>query len=932
MTGVLPTGTVTFLFTDVEGSTRLWELHPEAMKPVLVRHDAALQEAIEANRGLIVKTTGDGCHAVFETALNALLAALAAQHALQADPWTEILPQVLRSRMGVHSGEAEVRAGDYYGPALNRAARLMSAGHGGQVLVSATTAELVRDLVPTGTALIDLGEHRLKDLIRPEHVFQLAHPDLQADFPPLHSLDAYPNNLPIQATSFVGREREIAEASRMLSAARLLTLTGSGGTGKTRLALQLAADVLPSFPDGVWLAELAPLASPDLVLQTVAAAYGLREIPGIPLLDLVTDYMRSKRLLLVLDNCEHLIEACAQLADHFLRTCPDVKLIASSREALGIAGEVSYRVPSLSLPDLADPTQASLAKCEAVQLFLERAAAVNPRFALTESNAPAIAQICRRLDGIPLALELAAARTRAFSGEQIASRLDDRFRLLTGGSRTALPRQQTLRALIDWSYDLLSEPERVLLLHLSVFVGGWTLEAAEAVCPDLDVLDLLAQLVNKSLVIADEQGGQVRYRLLETVRQYARDRLFESGEMTAVRDRHLDYFLRLAEEAEPGLRGGAAFDWIERLEPDDDNFRAATEWGQERRPEDALLLSGRYMFYAAFRLNDRAKAINFLRGLLARVDAPPGDDPASRRRRQARAGGLAQMCLYFMGQGDMAAGLAAFTEAVALERQLDDKLQLAFTLGMWATLTVLVGDAANYAAAHAAAEESVTLIRETGNKRWLMVTLPALVVLEIRLGNHARAQALREEMRLLVEQADHPLFMTALLGLGAIARFQGQFDDARAYFHKSLNIARRLKTSQFEVVSQSELVHLARLEGKLDEARDGYRQLIVKWKELGQRAAVAHQLECLAFVAHAEREPERAVRLLGAAEALRDLIQVSMTNDERQEYDREVAALRDQLAAHVFASAWVEGRAMSMDRAVAYAITPTSETATSGGN
>jgi predicted ATPase len=377
-----------------------------------------------------------------------------------------------------------------------------------------------------------------------------------------------PNNLPVQLNRFVGRERELAQTKELLADSHLLTLIGPGGTGKTRLSIQLGAEALQSYANGAWLVELAPLADPALVLQTVAETLGLREIPGTTLDDQVTGFLCEKRLLLILDNCEHLVESCAQLADHLLHSCSDLKIISSSREALGITGETVYRVPPLGLPDSDRSGVETLAQSEAVQLFVERAAAVKPGFALNERNAGPVAQICRRLDGIPLALELAAARVAMLTPQQIAARLDDRFRLLTGGSRTALPRQQTLRSLIDWSYDLLSEPERLLFCQLSVFVGGWSLEAAEAVCPDLDVFDLLAQLVQKSLVVADDStaSGETRFRLLETIRQYARDKLLERGAAEGVRDRHLNYYLEFAEAGEPNFYGRQRPEWVDRCE------------------------------------------------------------------------------------------------------------------------------------------------------------------------------------------------------------------------------------------------------------------------------------------------------------------------------------------------------------------------------
>jgi class 3 adenylate cyclase len=511
----LPTGTITFLFTDIEGSTQLWERHPEAMKAALARHDELLREAIESHTGRIVKTTGDGCHAVFASATDAVAAVVDAQrtfHLKHDRPLTTEHSPLIRVRMGFHTGEAEFRDGDYYGSAVNRAARIMSIGHGGQVLISATTAGLIRDNLPPGVSLRDLGEHRLRDLSRPSHIYQVVVGDLPSDFPALKSLDANPGNLPVLLTSFVGRERELAEVKRLLATTRLLTLTGPGGTGKTRLSLQAAADLQTAFAHGAWLVELAPLADPALVPGAVAALFSLSPQPGLSLSDALHDYLRGKHLLLVLDNCEHLVEACARLAADLLAVAPRLTILASSREGLGIAGETTYHVPTLAFPAASDMTAAAVCRHDAADLFLQRARAARPGFAVTDANAPAIAQIVRRLDGIPLAIELAAARVKLLSPEQIAARLDDRFRLLTGGSRTALPRQQTLRALIDWSYDLLDEAEQWFFRQMGVFIGGWTLEAAEYVADLSGFQNLTGRLQTHTRLIVNPIARCLRPR------------------------------------------------------------------------------------------------------------------------------------------------------------------------------------------------------------------------------------------------------------------------------------------------------------------------------------------------------------------------------------------------------------------------------------
>jgi predicted ATPase/class 3 adenylate cyclase len=569
---------VTFLFTDIEGSTRLWETQPEAMRVVLRRHDDLAHAAVAAHGGTIVKMTGDGLHAAFAQPLAALQAARDFALAL-ADPANGLeLPLV--ARCGMHLGYDEQRSGDFFGRAVNRAARIMQCAHGGQILMSHAVAERVRaDLSGDGVGLIDLGLVRLRDLSEPERVHQLVQPGLRAQFPALRSLASTPNNLAQQLNSFIGRERELTELQALLAHQRLVTLTGLGGLGKTRLSMQLAAQVLDDYPDGVWFVELAPLADPQLVPQAVASVLGVKEDAGRPITEALTRFVQDRRLLITFDNCEHVVQACADLANHLLRASPSVKLLASSREALQIAGEVTYAVPPLGVPDHRwVPTVADVAAQDSVRLFVDRVRIAQPGFEVNEGNALAVGQICRQLDGIPLALELAAARARHMSVATLASRITDRFKLLTNGDRSALPRQQTLRALIDWSHDLLSEPERTLFRRLSVFAGGWTLEAAEAVCADEslpkdDILDNLGRLVEKSLVMLDLENE--RYRMLETVRQYGREMLEFSGRSEVMASRHLNYFLDLSRAASDKLMGPEQANWLSILDHDRDNLLAA---------------------------------------------------------------------------------------------------------------------------------------------------------------------------------------------------------------------------------------------------------------------------------------------------------------------------------------------------------------------
>jgi predicted ATPase/class 3 adenylate cyclase len=546
--GSAPTGTVTFAFTDIEGSTQRWERNAVAMQAALRRHDELLRATISEHRGFVFKTIGDAFCAAFGRPQDGVSAMLAAQRALAAEDFSAV--DGVRVRAALHTGTAHERDGDYFGPVVNRVARLLATGHGGQVLASGITADLVRGALPPQTTLVDLGEHRLKDLAKPECVYQLLAPDLPSEFPPLRSLNVLANNLPSQLTTLVGREREVGEIEVLVAKHRLVTLVGAGGIGKTRASLQVAANLLEDFPGGAWFVELAPLSSGEYVPTAIAHELDLAPAAdGDALASLVATLQAKPSLLLVLDNCEHLIEAVAGTISAIVRACPNVRVLASSRQSLGVGGEATYQMPTLSLPSKAKSgrfTAGDVIDCAAVALFCERAGAANAAFALSDENAPDVAEICRRLDGIPLAIELAAARANVLSPKQLRERLDARFRLLTGGSRDALPRQQTLRALIDWSHELLEERERVLFRRLAIFINGFTIEGAVAAgggdgLDELDVFDLLASLIGKSLVLAEPEGDALRYRLLESTRVYALEKLVEAGEHDVLAGRRLRY-------------------------------------------------------------------------------------------------------------------------------------------------------------------------------------------------------------------------------------------------------------------------------------------------------------------------------------------------------------------------------------------------------
>ena len=871
----LPNGTVTFLFTDIESSTQHWERQPEAMALVLAHHDALLRTAIETHGGTVFKTGGDAFCSAFRTAPQALEAAVYAQLNLRHIPETTGTRLHLKVRMALHTGAAEHREGDYFGATLNRVARLLAIGHGGQILLTEAARALMRDLLPPSAGLISLGEHRLRDLDRSESVFQLCHPELPSEFPPLTSLEnpELSNNLPNQVTSFVGRDRETAEIKNLLSRTRLLALVGSGGCGKTRLCLHVAADVLAEYPDGVWLVGLAPLNDPSLVPQSVAQALCISEEPGKALTQTLAKALKSKRMLLVLDNCEHVLAACALLVDTLIRSCPGVKILGSSRESLNIAGEITYRVPSLSFPARdQNISLKTIGQFEAALLFADRAQFHQPEFALTDDNAPAVGMLCRQLDGIPFAIELAAARVRTLSVEEINGKLDNRFRLLTGGSRTAVPRQQTLRAMIDWSYDLLNSQEKLLLGRLAVFVGGWTLEAAEQIgvgegIEAWEILELLTSLGDKSLVVMEPQAGQTRYRLLETVRQYGMDRLVECGEADAVRERHQMFFAGFAESAEPMLRGPEQAVWLNKLERDHDNLRAVLEHGVQGeaglRTVEALW---RFWYVRGFYTEGRDR----LAGVLARADA----QGRTLLRAKALNGAGALAC----SQGDFASAHLLHRESLALFRELDDRQGIAVSL-------THLGNAAGYQgdnmAARAWIEEGIPLLRALGDSRGLAY---------------------------------------ALVRQGQIAFDEGDDMGARTSLEESLALFREFGNNQGIASSLTLLVMISHNQGNYLAARTLAAASIALQREIGDRRGIAYSLEAFAALASVHGQRERGARLWGAAHALRDTLSAPLPPAEKSRNDRLLAQSHALMREDVFAAAWSEGHSLPLAQAIDLAL------------
>ena len=853
----LPTGTVSFLFTDIQGSTELLHrLGDQRYGEVLLEHQRLLREAFAREEGAEVDTQGDAFFVAFPRAWNAVAAAITAQQALASHPWPEGV--AVRVRMGIHTGEPTLVGDHYVGLDVHRAARIAATGYGGQVLFSERTHAMAQVRLPGGVEVRDLGEHRLKDLHRPEHIYQLAIPGLPADFPPLKSLEVLVTNLPaLQLTSFVGREREMAEIKAQLAATHLLTLLGPGGTGKTRLALEVGSGLLEQFPKGVWLVELAPLSDPDLIIQTVATVFNVREAPGRPLLDSLIDYLKPRELLLVLDNCEHLIEASARLAGALLRGCPQLRILATSREPLGVAGEATYRVPPLSRPDPAKRIAADqLGEFEAARLFVERAILGNPKFGVTDANAPAVAHVVSQLDGIPLAIELAAARIKVLSVEQIAARLDDRFRLLTGGARTGLPHHQTLRATIDWSHDLLSEPERVLFRRFSVFAGGFSLEAAEAVgaggeIDEMDVLDLVARLVDRSLLITEEVTGDVRYRMLETIRAYSREKLSAAGEEAAVRERHLRWYVDLVEEAEPALQGPEQVTWLDRLELEHDNLRAALEWCRDAGgdKEAGVRLAGAlHRFWA--RRGYLSEGREWLETAITRCPdvSPP-----------ARAQALYGAALLAFDQGDYARAQARAEESLSLHRALGDDLGAALSLNVLGSVARNRGE---YGLALKLLEEGEAVSRQGGHTWALAEALNSIGLTARRQRDHERARRLFEEGLALWRQLGDKWGLAGVLGhIGVVARFTGDYERARALHEESLALRRELGDRRNIAAALSSLGTVALLQGDYGQARSLFEESLVLCRELGDKLNVAAALGNLGVVATHQGEYDRAAEL-----------------------------------------------------------------------
>jgi predicted ATPase/class 3 adenylate cyclase len=875
----LPSGTVTFLFTDIEGSTALWERDREGMATAVERHLEVLRAAIETREGVLFKVVGDAVQAAFPTAPDAAAAALEAQRTLRQEKWPEGIGPV-RVRMALHTAAATPQDGDYLAPGLNRLARLMAAAHGGQVLLSLATQDLARDAMPPGAGLRDLGEHPLRDLYRPERVFQLLHPSLPADFPPIRTLATRPNNLPLQSTPFLGREEQIADVVDLLrrDAVRLLTITGPGGVGKTRLALQVAADVLEDFPDGVWFVDLGPLDEPGLVAAAVGGVLGVREgdVTAVRLSAAVGD----KRLLLVLDNFERLL-AAAPLASAFLMRTPHAKMLVTSRIPLHAYGEQEYPLLPLPLPDLAHlPSLERLSQYEAVRLFVSRAQAVKPDFAVTNANAPAVAEICHRLDGLPLAIELAAARIKVLPPQALLKRLEQRLPLLTGGAQTLPARQQTMRDTIAWSHDLLSSEQQTVFRRLAVFAGGCTIDAAEAVAGTeggLDVFGNMAALVDESL-LRQEEGleGEPRFRMLETVREYGLEQLERHGEGEETRNRLAVWTLILSQQTAPDDYFGNMSSWsVARVGEELPNLRAAITWllarGEATR---ALRLLGAAEDYWLQRHITNTELHRWLEAALAAAPDAPGGD-------RAIAHWLLSIGYGLLGKDELA--LLHAQRMLATANELGDPQSLGFAHLAMSNAWQNQGDLSRAAAA---LTETKALWHGAGDA-YVQAELGNLLILQGDL--EAGVPMVEDALARLWGLTDPPWFVVLVINVGGYAALR-----------------------------QQDLPRAARLFAEaLDRARGHQHMLSLLSAMVG-----------LAGVAVMRGQAERAARLLGAVEATREAMGIKR-GENSLHAERITAETRAALEPAAFERAWSTGRALPLDEAAAEAVTFANEVITS---
>ena len=945
-----PTGYVTFLFTDIQGSTKLAQNYASEYNDLLARHNTILQETFESNSGYVFKKIGDAFCSAFPNAESAVKAAIETQKKLASEFSGDI---ELKVRMGIHSGEAEFVDDDYIGyVSLSRVNRIMSAAQGGQILISQIVHDSVKDNVKLKLSFKDFGKRRLKDIIIPEHIYQIISEGLITDFAPLKSLDARQNNLPSSLSKFVGRRKEIEEIKKLFSNLRLISLTGMGGTGKTRLAIQLVSEMIDEFENGVWIIELSPITDPELVVKEISKILNLKEEPERDDLEILEEYLKDKNILLIFDNCEHLLERCAVITETLLSYCPKLKIISTSREPFNIQGEIIYKIPPLSMPDkIRNKSFEDLSEYESVKLFLERANSVNANFQLTHDNIYDVAELCKKLDGIPLAIELAAKRINVLPVDKILARLDDRFKLLTGGSSTALPRQKTLKALIDWSYDMLNPNEQLLLQRLSVFMGGWNLEASEEICSDdnidqYEVLDLVNSLHDKSLITFNESNGMGRYGMLESIKFYAQEKLTDKEELMR---KHFEYFLNISSITKQKEKGMDQLQWLEHVDEELDNIRKDIQWASENSPEDAYRLEINvfdFWFNKGY-LKEGFDSLMKIKNSLEISDKKLRADLLFR---------IARFC-YELGKFEELEKYS--NEALELYREINDKEGILKSLN---TLGLKLYTEMDYAGTIKLNEEALALSTEINSKEGKANSLYNLSFPVSNLGDFERSVSLKEEaLKLAKEIRNDHLTAHILLSL-SVSHSKKIIDIKKAslYSEESLRISRNLDDKYLISVN---LVNLADLKlhfedknyeeaeyllldaykiskecgyfmnispirknlgglyvekGQLIKAKVVYKEFLNEKDSPGSEFFINDVIAGFGRIFLKSKQYEQATLMFGCIETAWQTPKKKSANANSKLHEMERVILVNGLGEEKFGKLWIEGKAMTLDDAVEF--------------
>lgn len=912
---------VTFLFTDIEASTVLWERFPEQMRLAVAQHDSLLRHIAEKHNGTVFKTMGDAFYIAFARAGDSMAVAVESQYALAREPWPAEI-QSIRVRMAIHTGEVEQRNQDYFGQSLNRVARMLAVGHGGQVLLSHITYGLVRDLLPAGISLRDLGEHRLKDIQYPEKLFQLILPDLPGDFPALKTLDYLPNNLPTQLTPFIGRQEELENVSSLLlrNDVRLVTLTGPGGIGKTRLGLQVAAEIVDAFPGGVFFVELSSVRSFDAFVQAIAQVLNLKDAEQHSVLEYLKNRFNYKMMLL-LDNFEQAIDAAPFVLD-LLVYCSKLKILITSRTALHLGGEREYLIAPMALPSKnVIPNLADLLQYEAIMLFVQQAQAVKPNFQLTEANAPVIVEICRRLDALPLAIELAAARVTLMSPKAMLKLLQQSFQVIKGRVYSRSARQQTLHETIAWSYELLNETEKLFFKRLAIFHGGCTLEAVADICEDQEysideLLDVLMSLIDKSLLRQQEEHEEEqRFTMLYTIQGFALEQLAAAGELAVLQQSHYKHYLQLAQQAAPKLRGAEQKHWLNSLDKEYDNLRFALQWCQEHEAIEAgLRLSTelwRFWLMRGYVLEGRYWLSFFLQAHIAQ-NIPP----LVRARALEGASVLATRQKDFEGATELA------NEALELGQQLGNQ-------EIVGSASISLAEAAyaqgNVQYAIELLENSLNLRRASGDSRGAASLLNNLGNIVLQQGQFSRAALfLEESLSLFRREGDRLALASILNNLGEVERYQNNFEQALKFYEESLNLSREVKYTWGIAAALSNLGAGLLWQRKQQRALQCYQESLRLFYEMGDTFGMVCSLEGIAEIAYSDNRLEMTTHILAQTDILRQKIGATATlRSERKSQENIIALLRTAIGNDSFDTLWATGRTVTFDQILSQALAMT---------